>query len=106
MTDPGQDLHEVRQDRVGILWCRDAKTGAEIWGNQRARTGTYSASPVVADGKLYVTSEDGVTTVLEAGPTFKVISENDLADYTLSSIAVSGSQLFIRTTKFLYCIGK
>jgi outer membrane protein assembly factor BamB len=95
----------ILNDR-GILWCRDAKTGAEIWGNQRARAGTYSASPVVADGRLYVTSEDGVTTVLEAGPTFKVIAENDLADYTLSSIAVSGSQLFIRTTKFLYCIGK
>ena len=47
-----------------------------------------------------------MTTVLEAGPTFKVIAENDLADYTLSSIAVSGGQLFIRTTKFLYCIGK
>ena len=60
----------------------------------------------MADGKLYVTSEDGVTTVLEAGPAFKVIAENDLADYVLSSIAVSGSQLFIRTTKFLYCIGK
>jgi outer membrane protein assembly factor BamB len=88
----------------GILWCRDAKTGAEIWGNQRARTGTYSASPVVADGKLYVTSEDGVTTVLDAGPAFKVIGENDLADYTLSTPAVAGEQIFIRTQKFLYCI--
>jgi outer membrane protein assembly factor BamB len=113
-TDQGPDVPTpavtdeyifILNDR-GILWCRDAKTGAEIWGNRRARAGTYSASPVVADGKLYVTSEDGVTTVLEAGPAFKVVAENDLADYTLSSIAVSGSQLFIRTTKFLYCIGK
>jgi outer membrane protein assembly factor BamB len=113
-TDQGPDVPTpavtdkyifILNDR-GILWCRDAKTGAEIWGDQRARAGTYSASPVVADGKLYVTSEDGVTTVLEAGPTFKVIAENDLADYTLSSIAVAGSQLFIRTTKFLYCISK
>jgi hypothetical protein len=53
-----------------------------------------------------VTSEDGVTTVLEAGPVFKVIAENDLADYTLSSPAIAGSQIFIRTQKFLYCIGK
>ena len=113
-TDQGPDVPTpavtgkyifILNDR-GILWCRDANTGTEIWGNQRARAGTYSASPVVADGKLYVTSEDGVTTVLEAGPAFKVIAENDLADYTLSSIAVSGSQLFIRTTKFLYCIAK
>jgi hypothetical protein len=36
---------------------------------------------------------------------FKVLAENDLADYTLSSIAVSDGQLFMRTTQFLYCIG-
>jgi outer membrane protein assembly factor BamB len=113
-TDQGPDVPTpavtdkyifILNDR-GILWCRDAKTGAEIWGNQRARPGTYSASPVVADGKVYVTSEDGVTTVIEAGPVFKVIAENDLADYTLSSAAISGGQIFMRTTKFLYCIGK
>jgi outer membrane protein assembly factor BamB len=113
-TDQGPDVPTpavtgqyifILNDR-GILWCRDAKTGAEVWGNQRARAGTYSASPVVADGKLYVTSEDGVTTVLEAGPVFKVIGENDLADYTLSTPAIAGSQIFIRTQKFLYCIGK
>jgi len=113
-TDQGPDVPTpatdgkylfILNDR-GILWCLDAKTGAEVWGNQRVRTGTYSASPLVADGKLYVTSEDGVTTVLEAGSIFKVLAENDLADYTLSSIAVSDGQLFMRTTKHLYCIGK
>ena len=63
---------------------RPARRSGETSGSG---TGTYSASPIVADGKLYVTSEDGVTTVLEAGPVFKVIAENDLADYTLSSPA-------------------
>jgi outer membrane protein assembly factor BamB len=113
-TDQGPDVPTpatdgkyvyILNDR-GILWCRDAKTGTEVWGNQRARPGTYSASPLVADGKLYVTSEDGLTTVLDAGPVFKVLAENDLADYTLSSIAVSDGQLFMRTTRHLYCIGK
>jgi len=113
-TDQGPDVPTpatdgkyvyILNDR-GILWCRDAKTGAKLWGNQRVRPGTYSASPLVADGKLYVTSEDGMTTVLQAGPVFKVLAENDLADYTLSSIAVSDGQLFMRTTQHLYCIGK
>ena len=108
-TDQGPDVPTpaidgkyifILNDR-GIVWCRDAKTGAEIWGNQRVRPGTYSASPVVADGKVYVTSEDGVTTVFEAGPEFKVLAENDLADYTLSSPAVSDGQIFLRTTKYL-----
>ena len=113
-TDQGADVPTpatdgkyifILNDR-GIVWCRDAKTGAEIWGGQRVRPGTYSASPVVAGGRVYVVSEDGVTTVIEAGPVFKVLAENDLADYTLSSPAVSDGQIFLRTTKFLYCIGK
>jgi len=113
-TDQGPDVPTpaidgqyvfILNDR-GIVWCRDARTGAEIWGNQRVRPGTYSASPVVAGGKVYVVSEDGVTTVFEAGPEFKILAENDLADYTLSSPAVSDGQIFLRTTKHLYCIGK
>jgi outer membrane protein assembly factor BamB len=95
----------ILNDR-GILWCRDALTGAEIWGDKRVRSGTYSSSPILADGKVYVTNEDGLTTVIAAGPEFKVLAENDLADYTLSSIAVSDGQLFLRTQGFLWCIGK
>ena len=45
----------------GIMWCLDAKTGKEIYGRQRLRPATYSGSPVLADGKIYVTNEDGVT---------------------------------------------
>ncbi|HZI87298.1 MAG TPA: PQQ-binding-like beta-propeller repeat protein, partial [Pyrinomonadaceae bacterium] len=44
----------------GIVWCLDAKTGAEIYGQQRLKPGTYSASPVLADGKIYVTNEEGL----------------------------------------------
>ncbi len=90
----------------GIAYCLDAKTGAEIWGGQRIKAGTYSASPVLADGKIYITSEDGVTTVLTAGPKFEVLAENNLDDYTLSSIAISDGQLFLRTAKALWCIGQ
>ena len=90
----------------GIAWCLDAKTGKEIWGPQRIHKATYSASPVMADGKIYITDEDGVTSVFKAGPKFELVAENNLDDYTLSSIAISGGQLFIRTAQYLYCIGK
>ena len=60
---------------------------------------------MLADGKIYVTNEDGVTSVVKAGPAFEVLAENDFDDYTLSSPAISDGQIFIRTTKFLYCIG-
>jgi outer membrane protein assembly factor BamB len=90
----------------GIVWCLDAKTGKEVYGGQRIRTGTYSSSPVLADGKVYATSEAGVTVVIRAGPKFEVLAENDLAGYTLSSIAISDGHIFLRTTQFLYSIGK
>ena len=90
----------------GIIWCLDGKTGKEIYGPERIKTGTYSSSPVLADGKIYVTDEDGLTTVIKAGPKFEVLAENPLNDYCLSSPAISGGQIFIRTAQNLYCIGK
>ncbi len=90
----------------GILWCLNAKTGETIWGPQRIKPAIYSSSPVLADGKLYVTNEDGLTTVLRAGPQFEVLAENDMADYTLSTPAVSGGRIFLRTEHFLHAIGK
>ncbi len=93
-------------DDRGIMWCLDAKTGQPIWGPQRIKSATYSSSPVLADDKLYVTNEEGLTTVLKAGPKFEVLAENNLNDYTLSSPAISDGQIFMRTGQYLYCIGK
>ncbi len=103
VTD-GKYLYIVN-DR-GIMSCLDARTGAEIYTQQRLKPGAYSASPVLADGKIYVTNEDGVTTVVKAGPKFELLAENALNDYCLSSPAVSEGQIFIRTAQHLYCIGK
>lgn len=90
----------------GIMYCLDARTGKTVYGPQRLRSATYSGSPVLADGKIYITDEDGVTTVVQAGPTFATLAENDLEDYTLSSPAISDGQIFIRTASFLYAIGQ
>ena len=90
----------------GILWCLDAKTGEQIYGGQRMKPGTYSASPVLADGRIYITNEDGLTTVLKAGPRFEVLAENNVNDYCLNTIAISEGQIFLRTAQTLYCIGK
>jgi outer membrane protein assembly factor BamB len=102
-TSDGKQLYVVTDK--GIAWCLDAKTGATVYGPQRLRPGTYSASPVLADGKVYVTSEEGVTTVYRAGPAFESLAENSVDEFTLSSLAVSDGQLFLRTEKNLYCIG-
>ncbi len=90
----------------GIVWCLDARTGAEIYGQQRLKPGVYSGSPVLADGKIYITNEEGLTSVVKAGPKFEVLAENPLNDYCLSSPAISDGQIFIRTATHLYCVGK
>ena len=103
VTD-GQYFYVVN-DR-GIMWCLDAKTGAELYAQQRIKPGTYSGSPVLADGKIYITNEDGLTTVVAAGPKFEVLAENPLNDYVLSSPAISEGRIYIRTGQHLYAIGK
>jgi outer membrane protein assembly factor BamB len=90
----------------GIVYCLDAKTGAEIYGGKRLKPATYSASPVLADGKIYITNEEGLTSVIKAGPEFEILAENNMNEYVLSSIAISDGQIFLRTDKALYCIGK
>jgi outer membrane protein assembly factor BamB len=90
----------------GIVSCLDVKTGREIYTRKRLRSHTYSGSPVFADGRIYITDEGGVTSVIKAGPEFEVLAENDLDEYTLSSPAVSDGQIFIRTDAFLYAIGQ
>jgi len=89
----------------GVTYALDAKTGTTIWGPTRLKSGTYSASPVLADGRVYATNEDGITSVFKAAATFELLAENPLNDYTLSSPAVSDGQIFIRTAKHLFAIG-
>ena len=93
-------------DDRGVVYCLDAKTGKNIYGPVRIKPGTYSASPILGDGKIYITSEEGLTTVVKAGPAFEVVAENAINEFVLSSIAISDSQLFLRGDKHLYAIGQ
>lgn len=88
---------------TGFATCLKADTGEVVW-NERV-SGGFSASPVHADGKLYLLDNNGDTTVIEAGPQFKVLAKNPLSEPTQASMAVAGGRLFIRTEKNLYCVG-
>ena len=103
-TTDGKWIYVVN-DR-GIVVSFDPKTGKVIWDRQRIEPGTYSASPVVADGKIYATNEEGTTTVFAAGEAFKILAVNKLADHTLATPAVADNQIFIRTDNYLYCIAE
>lgn len=100
-TTDGKRVYMVN-DR-GIMLSFDARTGKIIWDNKRIEPGVYSSSPLLADGKLYVTNEEGTTTVLKAGGEFEVLAVNKLDSHTLATPAAAGSQIFLRTADHLYC---
>jgi outer membrane protein assembly factor BamB len=84
----------------GIASAVEAKTGEIVW---TARVGgNYSASPVWADGRIYFFSEEGKTTVIEAGREFKVLAENELEDGFMASPAIAGNAFYLRTRTHLY----
>jgi outer membrane protein assembly factor BamB len=102
VTD-GSLLYIVRDN--GATFALDLKTGAVVYGPERLPPGTYSGSPILADGHIYVTNEEGLTSVYKAGPKFELVAQNALNDYCLSSPAVSEGQIFIRTSGHLWVIG-
>ena len=91
----------------GILFCYDAKTGEEIY-KQRVGSmqGAFTASPVAADGKLYLADEYGDVHIVQAGPEYKLLATNELHESCLASPAISGNMLFVRTIGHLFAIGK
>jgi hypothetical protein len=89
---------------LGIVTCVDAETGERIW--QERLGGVYTASPVAGGGKIYLVSETGDTLVLKAGRSAEVLARNSLGEQVIASPAISGGQLFVRTSRHLFAIGK
>lgn len=96
----------VLYDR-GIVSCFNAKTGEPLYLSQRLNRGSeFTASPWSYDGKWFCINEDGVCSVIKAGDTLEILHTNSLADddLTLSTPAIAGDRLLIRTDTRLYCI--
>lgn len=93
-------LYTITRDN--ILHCIDGATGSVVW--LKRLTGVHSASPVFADGRIYILSEDGVTRVLQPGPRYDEIARNELGETCLATMAVSQGKFYIRSATHLYCI--
>lgn len=97
----GDDLYVVSD--TGILTVVEARTGRQRY--QQRLAGTYSASPLFADGRVYLLNEDGLTTVLSPGAAFARVAVNQLDGTTLASLAAAPGALFLRSESALYRIG-
>ncbi len=92
----------------GLLTCVEIRTGKKLWSGQteKNRHG-FSSSPVLADGKIFLTREDGKTFVLAQGDAFKVIAANELdGSQTVATPVFVDGRILFRTDTHLYCIGK
>lgn len=85
----------------GIATALDAATGAPRWTERLE--GDYRASPIAAEGRVYFTSQTGVTTVVAAAPELKKLARAALDDEVIASPAISGGRIFVRGKKQLYC---
>jgi outer membrane protein assembly factor BamB len=86
----------------GVLTCADLAHGKVLW--QERLRGEFWSSPLAADGKVYLTNEQGITWVVQAGDEPKILSSNALNETLLASPAVAHGAIYLRSDQHLYCI--
>src|SRR5262245_50017218 len=102
MTSPVYHEGRVYGMKPSIgLSCLDARTGEPLW-QQRVR-GQFSASPVIADGKAYLASEEGVVTVVQLGQEPKILAENEVGQLLLATPAIANGAIYLRSDQTLLC---
>jgi outer membrane protein assembly factor BamB len=91
----------------GILVCHDVRTG-EVRYEQRlpGATSGFSASPVAADGRLYLPSEDGDVLVVKAGPVFELLGVNPMGQPLMATPAIAGDTMFVRGERDLIAVSR
>jgi len=92
---------------AGIFDCYKLMTGEEVYRQRIAHRGSgFSASPVSADGKIYLPSEDGGIFVVSAGEKFEQLAVNDMGEPIMATPAISGGRIIVRTQHHLWSIGR
>ncbi|HZR17807.1 MAG TPA: PQQ-binding-like beta-propeller repeat protein [Verrucomicrobiae bacterium] len=93
-------LYMISDD--GVVTCLESASGKQVWHSRIG--GTYAASPIYGDQRLYFCSQQGKTTVLRPGRSFETLATNSLPGGFMASPAVAGKALFLRTKTDLYRI--
>jgi outer membrane protein assembly factor BamB len=90
----------------GIVFSRVAKTGELLYTARLGASGYYYSSPVAADNKVYISSEEGVVVVLDAGEQLKILATNKLGGAIMATPALVDKYIYVRTDSYLYAFGK
>ena len=91
----------------GLLGCYDLQTGTEHYQERVPhRSFGFSASPVAADGKIYLAGEDGLVFVLEAGTLMRLLATNPVGEPLMATPALSDGTLYLRGSRHLFAVGK
>lgn len=90
----------------GIISCFQAESGKLLYREKLGAPGAYFASPVAANGMLYIASRNGIVTIIDTGDTLKIISRNNLSDIINATPAAVDNKLYLRTKKTLFAFGK
>jgi outer membrane protein assembly factor BamB len=90
----------------GIVYSRVAKTGELVYSGRTGAMGYYYSSPVAADNKIYMASEEGVVVVLDGGEELKVLARNKLDGQILATPAIVDGKIYVRTESHLYAFGR
>jgi len=95
-------LHVVKSG--GISSCFDAGNGEEVWGRTRLRNfGDYYASPVAADGKIYIAGRNGFVVVIDDRPELNVLAKNDVGEEIFATPSIADGRIYIRTRESVVC---
>jgi outer membrane protein assembly factor BamB len=93
-------------DNYGIFDAYNARTGEEFYRQRLPNIGSgFSASPVAADGKIYLSSEDGEISVIAAGSRFRQIAANDMGEPLMATPALSEGVMYVRSSRSVFAIG-
>lgn len=99
----GEQLYVLQNN--GVLAAYKVTTGERLYQQRLGGTGgSFSASPVAADGKLYLSSEDGDVFVVKAGPTYELLATNPIGEVIMATPAISDGLLIIRGLRHVFAI--
>ena len=91
----------------GVFDAYDITTGKEIYRQRLPLVGSgFSASPVAADGRIYLSNEDGEVLVVDAGETFRHVATNSMGEMLMATPAISEGVMYVRGASTLFAIGR